>query len=108
MAHTLDELKHMTVAQLREIAESEIDHEAVEGYKTMHKADLFKAVCTALGIDTLEHHEIVGIDKTKLKAQIKAQKAKRDAAIEAKDHTQLKRARHNIRRLKRKIRRYTV
>ncbi len=107
MAYTYEELKEKTVAQLREIA-SGLEDEAVRGYKTMRKADLLQAVCRALGVDTHEHHVVVGLDKTEIKARIRALKEKRDAALAARDQAELKRIRRNIRRLKRKIRRATV
>jgi uncharacterized membrane protein (DUF106 family) len=107
MAHTYEELKNMTVAQLREVA-SGIEHEAVKGHTQMHKDQIIVAICTALGIDTHEHHRVVGLEKSHVKAQIRALKAKRAAAIESKDSAELKRLRHNIKRLKHKIRRATV
>ena len=107
MEHTYDELKKKTVAQLREIADA-MDHEKVQGYKTLHKDDLVQLLCKALGIDAHEHHEVVGIDKAAIKTRIKALKDKRQAALEAKDTKQLKWARLNIKRLKHKIRRATV
>jgi hypothetical protein len=51
MAHTYDELKHKTVAELREIAAG-LDHEAVQGYTQLNKEHLLVALCKALGIDT--------------------------------------------------------
>jgi hypothetical protein len=107
MEHTFDELRHMTVAQLREIAR-ELDHEALHGFSQMHKAELLQAVCTALGVETHEHHEVVGLDKRKLKAQIRALKGERDAALEAHDYARLKLARRRIHRLKRRIHKATV
>lgn len=107
MDYTYDDLKTKTVAQLREIAEG-LDGEKVQGYKTLHKEDLIKLLCDALGIEAQEHHEVVGIDKPKIKAKIKALKTKRAAALEAHDSEQLKWTRHNIKRLKHKIRRATV
>ena len=107
MAHTYEELHKMTVAQMREIAKG-LDHEAVRGYTTMHKHELLPALCTALGIETHEHHEAMGINKTTLKAQIRDLKVKRDGALEARDLAELKDIRHKIKRLKRKIRRATV
>ena len=107
MDHTFDELSKKTVAQLQEIADG-LDHEKVHGYKTLHKPDLIKLLCTALGIEAHEHHNIVGLDKVKIKAQIAVLKEKRTAALEAHDAAQLKRARLNIKRLKHKMRRATV
>ena len=107
MAHTYEELHKMTIAQLREIAAG-VEHEAVKGHTQMHKDQILLAICAALGIDAHAHHHVVGLDKTKFKAQIRALKSKRGAAIEAKDGSELKRLRHNIKRLKHKIRRATV
>jgi hypothetical protein len=107
MAHTYEELHGMTVAQLREVAEG-IEHDALHGYSTMHKEDLLPALCTALGIEAHEHHEVVGIDKGKVKEQIRALKAERDQLEEAGDSKQLKRVRRKIRGLKRKIKKATV
>ncbi|MCH8021098.1 hypothetical protein IH785_14705 [candidate division KSB1 bacterium] len=107
MAHTYDELKHSTLAQLKEIAK-EMDHEAVEGFTQMNKDHLLQALCKALGIEMHVHHEVVGIDKSSIKKQIKELKVERDKALEAHDHKQLKDVRRQIRKLKHKIRRATV
>ena len=107
MAYTYQELHEKTVAQLRELAGG-IEHDVLHGFKTMHKQDLLLALCKALGIEAHEYHDVLGVDKSKIKTQIRAMKAKRDAALEAGDPQQLKFARHNIRRLKRKIRRHTL
>ncbi|NIR42659.1 MAG: hypothetical protein GWN99_02105 [Gemmatimonadetes bacterium] len=108
MAYTYEELKKKPVSQLREIAEEQGDHEELHGHLTMHKHELLPALCKVLGIEAHEHHDVVGIDKSAIKAQIKALKTKRDAALEAKDYDALKEARHKIKRLKRKVRRATV
>lgn len=107
MEHTFEELSKKTVAQLKEIAK-ENKHEALHGYTTMHKEQLVLAVCKALGVDAHEHHAVVGINKSQIKAQIQELKSERNAALDAKDHTQLKIIRRKIHRLKRKIRRATV
>jgi hypothetical protein len=107
MEHTFHELKTKTVAQLREIA-AEIEHEVLHGHTTMHKEELVQALCTALGIEAHEHHDVVGVDKSAVKAQIRGLKAERTAALEAGDHAQLKLVRRRIHRLKRKIRKATV
>ena len=107
MEHTFEELSKKTVAQLREIGDS-LDHDKVHGYKSLHKPDLVKLLCDALGIEAQEHHKVVGLDKTKIKAQIAVLKEKRAAALDAHDATQLKRARLNLKRLKHKMRRSTV
>jgi lipoate-protein ligase A len=107
MEHTFEELKKKTVADLREIAK-DIEHEALKGRSTMHKEQLLKALCEALGIESHEHHEAIGIDKSAIKAQIKKLKVERDAALEARNHKQLKLTRRKIHRLKRAIRRAMV
>ena len=107
MAHTYHDLHGMPVAQLREIA-AEIEHEAVHGYLTMHKEPLVEALCEALGIEAHEHHEVTGIDKAPIKAEIRALKVKRDEAQAAGDRVETKRIRRSIHRLKHKLRRATV
>ena len=100
--YTFDELRHASVDRLREIAEG-IEHEAVQGYTQMNKEHLLEAICTALNIDMHVHHQVVGIDKTAIKSQIKTLKKERDAALEAHDHARLKTIRRKIHRLKRKL-----
>ena len=107
MAHTFEELKEKTVAELRELV-SGMEHDALKGYTTMHKADLLKAVCKALGVDAAVHHDVVGVDKQAIKAQIRELKQKRDQALEAHDHAQLRIIRRKMHRLKRGIRAATV
>jgi DNA-binding IclR family transcriptional regulator len=107
MAYTHSELKHKTLAELRDIAK-DIEHEATQGYSQLNKEHLVVALCKALNIDIHEHHEVVGIDKATIKSRIKALKTKRDAALTAHDHAALKRARRGIHRLKRQIHKATV
>ena len=107
MAQTFDELRKKTVAELREIAKG-IDHEALKGHTQMHKADLLRALCAALHIETHDHHDVAGIDKGEVKAKIREFKKKRDEALAAHDHPQLKAIRREIHRLKRMIHRATV
>jgi hypothetical protein len=107
MAYTYDELKKKTVAELRETAAG-LDHEAVKGHTQMHKNDLLPAICKALGVDVHQHHEAAGINKPEVKAQIKEFKKKRDEALAAHDHVELKRVRREIHRLNRQIRRATL
>ena len=103
--HTYEELHKKTVAELREIAKG-LDHEAVKGYSQLNKEHLLPAVCKALGVEVHKHayHEVIGIDKGKLKDQMKALKAARQKAIEAGDHAQLKVVRRQYHNLNRKIR----
>jgi len=57
MAFTYEELKHKTVAELREIAK-DIEHEAVQGYTQLNKEHLLVAISNALGLQH-EHHDVV-------------------------------------------------
>ena len=106
MAYTYEQLKHMTLADLREIAKGS-EHEAVQGYTQMNKEHLVGALAKALGIQHT-HHDVVGIDKASIKARIRQLKTQRAAAIEAHDHAQLKTVRRTIHRLKRQIYKATV
>jgi len=107
MSHTYEELKHKTVAQLREIA-SGLEHDAVKGASQMNKEHLLATLCTALGIDMHTHHEVKGVDKSALKVKIRELKKQRDGALAAHDHKQLKSVRREIHHLKRMIHRATV
>lgn len=103
MAYTYEELKGKTVAELREIAKG-TEHEAVQGASQMNKEHLLPALCQALGIDTHEHHQVVGIDKAAIKAKMRELKKQRDAALEARDHEQLKAVRRHLHHLNHQIR----
>lgn len=107
MSYQYKELKHKRMADLRQIA-SGIDHEAVKGYTQLTKPQLLDALCTALGIDKHEHHEAVGLDKAKVKKEIRALKQKRDEALKAHKHSELKSVRREIHKLKRTIRKALV
>lgn len=106
MAYTYEQLKHMTLADLREIAKGN-EQEVVQGYTQMNKEHLIGALAKALGIQHT-HHDVVGIDKSSIKARIRQLKTQRAAALEAHDHAQLKAVRKNIHRLKRQIHKATV
>ena len=106
MAYTFEELKHKTVAELREIAKG-IEHEAVQGYTQLNKEHLLVAISKALGIQH-EHHEVVGVDKAAIKSRIRELRKRRDEALAAHDHAQLKTVRRTIHRLKRQIHKATV
>jgi hypothetical protein len=87
MAYTYDELKHKTLAQLRDIA-ANTEHEAVQGYTQLNKEHLLVA--------------------TAIRTKIKELKEKRGQAIEASDRKKLKEIRRRIHRLKRTIHKATV
>ena len=105
--YTHEQLRRMTVAQLREIAGG-IDHAAVKGYTQLRKDEIIHGICVALDIDEVEHHKIVGIDKAAVKAKIETLKVERAAALKGGDTAALKMARKKIRSLKRKMRRAMV
>jgi hypothetical protein len=107
MAHTYEELKGSTLAQLREIAAG-MSEESVKGYTQMNKDHLLAALCKALGIDMHEHHQVVGLNKTDFKARIRQLKTRRDEALTAHDHGQLKVVRRQIHHLKRRMHKATV
>jgi len=106
MEITYEQLRHKTLAELRDMAKG-IEHEAVQGYTQMNKEHLIVALANALGIKH-EHHDVVGIDKSSIKARIRELKTQRASAIEAHDRAQLKVVRRTIHRLKRRIHKATV
>ena len=106
MEYTFEQLKHKTVAELREIAKGN-EHEALQGYTQLNKEHLLVALSKALGIQH-EHHDVVGVDKAAIKARIREVKKKRDEALAAHDRAQLKVARRTIHRLKRRIHKATI
>jgi len=103
---TYEQLRHKTLAELREMAKGS-EHEAVQGYTQLNKEHLVVALAKALGIQH-EHHDVVGIDKSGIKARIRELKTQREAALAAHDHVQLKVVRRSIHRLKRRIHKATV
>ena len=104
MAYTYEDLKDKTLADLREIAKTVEQHDAVQGYSQLNKEHLLPALCKALGIDAHEHHGVVGIDKPAIKAKMRELRKKRDAALEAHDSGTLKNIRRQLHRLNRQIR----
>ena len=107
MPLTYEELHAKTIAQLRDIAAG-IEDERLLGHSQLHKEQLLPILCQVLGIEAHAHHEVVGIDKSTVKAEIRELKARRDQALEAHDHDELKRVRRRIHRLKGRLRRATV
>ena len=107
MAYTFKELKHMKVAELREIAAG-LDDEEVKGYTQLNKDHLLEALCKALHIEMHEHHEVVGIDKASIKKKIRELKKVRQQALESKDKEKLIKTRKQIKTLKNDLRRAIV
>jgi rubrerythrin len=109
MPYTYEQLKELTVAQLREIAAG-MEHEAVQGYTQLNKEHLLAALCKALNIEMHRHRKVkaAGIDKTGIKRQMKELKKKRDTALETRDHAQLKTLRRQMHQLRRALRRAAV
>ena len=99
MAHTYDELKGKTVAELREIAK-----DSVQGASQMNKERLLPALCKSLGIETHAHHEVHGVDKPALKAKMRELKGERTKALDAHDHERLQSIRRHIHKLNHQIR----
>jgi hypothetical protein len=103
MAHTYEELKKKSLAELRDIAK-DLQHEAVQGYTQLNKDHLLPAVCKALGIDAHAHHAAHGELKISARARMKDLKAKRQAAVEAHDHAALRAIRREYHKLNHKLR----
>lgn len=107
MEHTFEELKKKNVNELRDLAK-DMEHEEVQGYTQMNKEHLLEAICKALQIDMHVHHEVVGVDKSAIKSQIKQLKKQRDEAITSKKRDELKQIRKKIRRLKKTLRKSAI
>ena len=103
MVITYEELKTKTVAELRDLAKG-ITHDAVLGYTQMHKDQLIRSLCRAMGIDSHEHHHVVGLDKAAVKAQMRALKKEREAAREAHDAGKLSVVRRKLHHLNHQLR----
>jgi hypothetical protein len=104
MVYTFEELKKKTVAEMREIAAG-IEHEALKGHTQLNKEHLLAALCKALNIDMFVHHQVVGINKSGIKTEIRQLKIQRAEAIKSKNHDQLLQVRGRIRNLKKLLRR---
>jgi hypothetical protein len=105
---TYEELRHKTVAELRDIAKG-LEHEAVQGYTQMNKEHLIPAICKALGIDTHAHHHLTsGFDKSAIKARMRTLKVERDKAVEAHDSARVKQLRRELHHLNHRIRAHVV
>lgn len=107
MDYSYKDLKHMKVDQLREIA-AETGEDGIQGYTQLNKEHLLEAICKFYHIDMHEHHDVVGIDKSKVKLKIKELKKERDEAIEKKDKEKLIAARKEIKKMKKELRKAMV
>jgi len=106
MAHTFEELKHKTLAELKEIAAG--TEPAVQGYTQMNKDHLLEALCKALNIDMHAHHEVKGVDKSAVKVKIREWQKKRDEALATGDSVNLKVALNHIHHFKHQLRKSMV
>jgi hypothetical protein len=108
MAHTFEELKKKTVAELRDIA-AEIQDDALQGYSQMNKEHLLAQLCKALNIDMKSHKKVAqGEAKAKYKSKITELKKARDEALTAGKSDVLKRVRRRIHFMKRGLRKAAV
>jgi Rho termination factor, N-terminal domain len=96
--HSLEKMK---VTELREMAKEKL---GLEGTSGMHKEKLVEALAKSMGIEK-PHKVALGADKTQVKQRIRALKAERAKAGTAHDAVKLASTRHEIHRLKRKLRR---
>jgi len=99
--YTYEQLKGMTVAQLREIAQG-ITHDALEGFSVWHKDHLLPVLCKVLSIPT--HHIAAGEEKARIKAAIKKLKTRRAECAKAGDEAQMAAVRHQLHLLKHRLR----
>lgn len=103
MAHTYEELKKKTVAELRDLAQG-LEHEAVQGYTQMNKDHLLPALCEALGIDAHEHHAAAIAEKAAVKARMREIKAACEEAKGAGDAERLRSLRRQYHALNHELR----
>lgn len=94
------ELEKKTVVELREMAAQFPDLTGVSGMK---KAALVDVLADRLGI-AKPHREAAGLDRDKIKADIRALKKQRDEAITKKDRAALRKARRRLHQLRRRLR----
>lgn len=107
MEYTYEKLSAMTAIQLRELGHS-LNHPDLQGIATLHKDKLIPLLCGVLGIEAHPSHQAVGIDKTKIKQEIRALKRERDAALGAKDLAKVRDLREKVHHLKHLLRKSIV
>ena len=100
----LKDLEKMTVTKLREEAAK---FEDVKGVSGMKKDQLIDIMCEKLDIHRPKK-QVEGIEKSVLKARMRALKAKKLQAAADQDHEALAQIRRRIKTYKRSIRRHTV
>jgi len=96
--HTYEELKHKTVAELRDMAK-DLQHEAVQGYTQMNKEHLLPALCKAFGIDAHEHHAAASAQKATIRNEMHAIREQRAKAVMGGDPDLLHRLRRRYHHL---------
>jgi hypothetical protein len=110
MSYSYEDLKAMTIADLREIARGL--QPALQGYTQMNKEHLLPALCAALGVDTHHHrhghrsHQGSGQahDRPTMKASLRMLKAERDRALDIHDSQALHGIRRRMHALKHRLR----
>ncbi|RPI62521.1 MAG: hypothetical protein EHM48_03950 [Planctomycetaceae bacterium] len=95
--YTYEQLKALTVAELREIAKG-IENDELEGFSTKHKEQLLPILCKVLHISM--HHVAAGDEKVRLKAMIhKFQAARSDKSKAAVARHQIHVMKHKLRKM---------
>lgn len=103
--HKYEQLKEMTVAGLREIAQG-VQDDTLEGFSTMHKEQLLPLLCKALKVEV--HHAAKGSEKSQLKARIRQLRAERDKLLAGAERKALPEIRHQIHMLKHRLRKMAL
>lgn len=101
-SYTYDQLKDMTVAQLREIAQG-VENEELKGQATMHKEALLPLLCKALNIPM--HKTVDPNVKGKLKAAIRKLRTIGSEARAKKDFKTAGLMRRHVHAVRRHLRR---
>jgi len=97
------ELQKTRVADLRKMMKEHLPQ--VQGVIALKKEELVDQLADVLGIEKPHKHVAAGLGKRSIKAEIRELKVKREAALAAHDHAELKKYRRQIHRRKRRLRR---
>ncbi len=97
------DLQKTRVSDLREMMKEHCPE--VVGVVAMKKEELVDALADKLGLEKPHKHVAAGLGKREIKAEIRELKVKRQTALEASDHKELKQHRRQIHRRKRRLRR---